>query len=1106
MASPRRAAGRRRAEPTHLMRRVLAGLVPVLLALVVSSLVTAHPASAAAPTPAGKGPVGWDTYRHLDQLPYLTTGVTTHEFSSYDRAGGNDDGFNGTYSCLRTTGSGCVIAEDSGPGEISSIWFTRDNGDVSATGRITIVLDGRTVLDDSLQNVVNGGHGAPFVSPLVANADQSSGGVYIKVPMPYRSSMTVTTQNNPLFYHVTYRHFPDANGVATFDPADHADDVVAMLRAAGTKDPKPPVSGATTRTAGLSPAAGATASVDQPAGPAVITGLRVRLPDRSDDTLDKVRLRISFDGRTTVDAPIGEFFGVGLGEQKVSSLLFAVDPASGWYSAWWPMPYRRSATVTLVNGTAHALSGISVELTSAPDAQWTDALAPNGPAAYFTASARRAVATPGADWLFADTGGRGKFVGVSETMRGLIPDTSANTRAYLEGDERVYADGSGTPDLHGTGTEDFYESGWYFNRGTFTAPFNGEPGHERHAGGCDHECDGAYRLMLADAVPYAHALRFGIEHGPQDDADAEYSSTAFLYTQATVANHRTDTVRTGDAASRTAHAYTESGSASQYALDSSYEGDDDGVPVTAQVRSTTGQVAFKLTTDAANQGVLLRRTSDQQAAYQKADVLVDGTAVGTWVQPQGNGTHRLRDDAFPLPASATAGRASVTVTLRPVAGAPAWTAARYTADSLVAPYADTSPPGAPTGLAQTGGRQHAVHLAWTEPADDSGVTAYRVYASASADVPIGASTLVGTSRLPVFTYGSRPARQTLHYRVVAVDGAGNAGPGSAVLDATTANPVRTDLDGDGRDDALTFTRGDAADVYASLSDGTKFVQDGWKWHDHFAAGTEVPETGDFNGDGKDDIVTFTRGTNGQVWVALSNGSGFGTATVWHDHFAINDEIPAVGDVNGDGKDDIITFTRGDAADVYVSFSDGTKFVQDAWKWHDHFAVGDEIPAVGDVDGDGRADIITFTRGTNADVYVSLSDGTRFVQDAWKWHDHFAVGDEIPAVGDVNGDGKDDIITFTRGDAADVYVSLSDGTKFVQDAWKWHDHFAAGTEVPGIGDFDGDGRADAVTFTRGTAADVYVSLSDGTRFVQDGWKWHDHFAADDEWPQPSRLLP
>ncbi|OXM60332.1 FG-GAP repeat protein, partial [Amycolatopsis vastitatis] len=54
---------------------------------------------------------------------------------------------------------------------------------------------------------------------------------------------------------------------------------------------------------------------------------------------------------------------------------------------------------------------------------------------------------------------------------------------------------------------------------------------------------------------------------------------------------------------------------------------------------------------------------------------------------------------------------------------------------------------------------------------------------------------------------------------------------------------------------------------------------------------------------------------------------------------------------------------------------------------------------------------------------------------------------IPAVGDFTGDGKDDIATFTRGTAADVYIATSDGTKFVGDSIKWHDAFAYNSEVP-----------------------------------------------------------
>ena len=82
-------------------------------------------------------------------------------------------------------------------------------------------------------------------------------------------------------------------------------------------------------------------------------------------------------------------------------------------------------------------------------------------------------------------------------------------------------------------------------------------------------------------------------------------------------------------------------------------------------------------------------------------------------------------------------------------------------------------------------------------------------------------------------------------------------------------------------------------------------------------------------------------------------------------------------MNGDGKDDIVTFTRGSLADVYVALSTGTSFAASV-KWHDFFAVGGEFPAVGDFDGDGKADIVTFTRGDTADAYVALSNGSGFV--------------------------------------------------------------------------------------------------------------------------------
>lgn len=77
---------------------------------------------------------------------------------------------------------------------------------------------------------------------------------------------------------------------------------------------------------------------------------------------------------------------------------------------------------------------------------------------------------------------------------------------------------------------------------------------------------------------------------------------------------------------------------------------------------------------------------------------------------------------------------------------------------------------------------------------------------------------------------------------------------------------------------------------------------------------ELPGVDDFNGDGKDDIVTFIRNTKlepglGDVIVAISTGSGFDFITLWHDNFGLHDELPDIGDFNGDGTDDIIEFVR-----------------------------------------------------------------------------------------------------------------------------------------------------------------------------------------------------
>src|ERR1700761_2213106 len=584
--------------PSLAVRALSATCAVVLLLIAGAGPAPAEPVAHG----IGERAVGWDTYRRLDRLPYLSADTETLQASSFDRSGGNFDlgtgNDNGSGGCLASGGAGCVIAEDRGAGEIDSMWFTRDSGNVSRMGAIRVELDGHTVLDAPLQSLVDGALGAPFVWPLVANAAQSPAGVYVKVPMPYRQSMRVSIASNLQYYHVDYRQFSNAEGVKTFSPSDPALDVITTLRAAGATDPKPTASSAVHHNRVVDLAAGATTAIAESTGSGSISSLRLRLPNTADRVLNGLRLRIEFDDRTTVDSPLGEFFGAGLGTNNVQSLMFAAvgQPGGTLLSEWWPMPFARTARIALVNTTGDPVRGIDSDVVTTPDPDWAPALA-SGRAGYFTARSRAGPTTLGQDWLSADEHGHGKFVGVSHTIRGSRIKTSFGEKSpyFLEGAERVYTDGSASPQWYGTGTEDFYEGGWYFHNGTtYSDPLTGQPDQRTVTSGCADYCVAVSRLMLADAIDYHSAIRFGIEHGKRNMVQPDYGSTAFLYTQPNDTTNPSDDVNPSDPVSRLLHGYADGDAATTQLLVSEYEGSNDTRAIPGLVSATHNAILFHI--------------------------------------------------------------------------------------------------------------------------------------------------------------------------------------------------------------------------------------------------------------------------------------------------------------------------------------------------------------------------------------------------------------------------------------------------------------------------------------------------------------------------------
>lgn len=259
---------------------------------------------------------------------------------------------------------------------------------------------------------------------------------------------------------------------------------------------------------------------------------------------------------------------------------------------------------------------------------------------------------------------------------------------------------------------------------------------------------------------------------------------------------------------------------------------------------------------------------------------------------------------------------------------------------------------------------------------------------------------------------------------------------------------------------------------------------------------------DVNGDEREDLVLFYRNAfsgseQGDVWIGLNTGGNtFDTLTRWHDWFCVGEETPLTGDFNGDGRCDVATLTRGTTADVFVALSTGTAFVGTGTRWHDNFCPGTAIPLAGDFDGDGADDLVYFNRDGTGNAVVTLSDKSSFGPAA-VWLADFCRGNAVPLVGDFNGDGRDDLACFIRNSqtgslAGDVMVALSMGNAF-SPAVRWHDYFCIGEEEPLVGDFNGDGKDDVATCVPGDGP-VYVATSTGSAFVGAGVRWHPTFGA------------
>jgi hypothetical protein len=284
---------------------------------------------------------------------------------------------------------------------------------------------------------------------------------------------------------------------------------------------------------------GSTLTLMDASGPGLLTHIWITVASPEGYHLKKLVLRIYWDGEATpsVEAPLGDFFGLGLGAyHRWESELLSVGSDKA-LNAFFPMPFQKHARITVSNEGQQKVDAFYFNLDYRALSQ---PLAPG--TLYFHAQFRQAQPNHGwtSDWksngdpkvdgksnldgkdnyVWMEATGRGHFVGVTMSV------FQNQDNWWGEGDDMFFVDGEARPSVAGTGSEDYFLGAWDFGGHPFSYRLYGAPlvGEER-AGGKSS----VYRFHLDSPITFTKSLRATIEHGHANHRSDNYYSVAYWY-------------------------------------------------------------------------------------------------------------------------------------------------------------------------------------------------------------------------------------------------------------------------------------------------------------------------------------------------------------------------------------------------------------------------------------------------------------------------------------------------------------------------------------------------------------------------------------------------